>query len=103
VRQLRAALVGLGSVVLDSEQRSIVAAAARRWSIWFATERTSDWLEPAYTAIAFARLVPGGVPEVARRIDDLVRRGQPFIVDYEGFEALLGEERAVEIARAILA
>jgi hypothetical protein len=104
VRQLGAALVGLGSrrVVLDPADRAVIAAAARRWSAWFATESTSDWLDPAHTAIGFARLVPGSVSEAARRFDDMVRAGQPFIVKYEGFEALLGEERAVEIARGML-
>lgn len=104
VRQLRAALIGLGSdgVALEPPQRAAVAAAARRWSAWFATESTSDWLEPTYTAIAFARLVPGSVPEVAQRFDDLVRAGQTFVAGYEGFEALLGEDRALEIAREML-
>jgi hypothetical protein len=104
VRQLRASLAGLASegVALDDAERAVVDAAGRRWSAWFATEDTGDWLEHCYTAIRFAKLVSGSVQEVARRFDDLVRAGEPVIVGYEGFEDLLGEERAVEVARAML-
>ncbi|HEY3821044.1 MAG TPA: hypothetical protein VGL81_27960 [Polyangiaceae bacterium] len=104
-RQLRAAIVGLRSrgVALDEPCRAVVDAAARRWSAWFANESTSDWLEHGYTAIGFAQLVPGAVPEAARRFDDLARAGEPLIAGYDGFEALLGEDRAVEMVRALLA
>src|SRR5262249_17900744 len=104
-RQLRAALVGLTNpaTALDDAQRSAIAAAARSWSAWFATEKTSDWLGPADTAVFFARIARSEVPEAVRRFDDLVRAGDHYMLGIEGWEELLGEARAIEIARAAVA